>query len=49
MVDGNEWKPIPKDKDGFFDEESNLYNELPIIVAEIEEDYPSLFYVDERK
>lgn len=44
-----EWKPIPKDKDGFFDERSNLYDELPIIVAETwYGEISELFYVDKE-
>ena len=42
------WQPIPKDKDGFFDDDSNLYEQLPIVVASIEEDlYPMLEYIDQ--
>lgn len=42
-----EWKKIPKDKDGFFDEESDLYDNLPIIVTEHHKDlYPTLHYID---
>ena len=41
------WIPIPKDKDGFFDDDSNLYEQLPIVVASIEEGlYPMLEYID---
>ena len=41
------WQPIPKDKDGFFDDDSNLYEQLPIVVAYIEEGlYPMLEYID---
>lgn len=32
------WKVIPKDRYGFFDEESDLYKRLPIILAEIYDD-----------
>ena len=44
----NEWRLIPKDKDGFFDETSDLYDKLPIIVAVVDEDdeYPELYYID---
>lgn len=43
------WKKIKKDKDGFFDEESGLYEELPIIVAEVAEyEQPIMHYVDEE-
>jgi hypothetical protein len=42
-----DWKLIPKDKDGFFDDDSNLYEQLPIVVASIEEGlYPMLEYID---
>ena len=42
-----EWKKIPKDKNGFFDEESDLYDNLPIIVTEHHEGmYPTLHYID---
>lgn len=41
------WQPIPKDKYGFFDETSDLYEQLPIVVASIEEGlYPMLEYID---
>lgn len=41
------WQPIPKDKYGFFDETSDLYEQLPIVVASIEEGlYPILEYID---
>jgi hypothetical protein len=41
------WLPIPKDMDGFFDDGSNLYEQLPIVVASIEEGlYPMLEYID---
>lgn len=41
------WLPIPKDKYGFFDDESDLYEQLPIVVASIEEGlYPMLEYID---
>lgn len=44
-----EWKLIPKDKDGFFDETSDLYEQLPIVVAYIEEGlYPMLEYIDKN-
>lgn len=43
------WKDIPKDSYGFFDEESDLYKRLPIIVSEIYDDgFMSLYYVDEE-
>lgn len=43
-----EWKKIPKDKAGFFDEDSNLYELLPIVITEhISGLYPILHYVDE--
>lgn len=38
------WKEIPKDKYGFFDEESDLYERLPIIITDTEDFY----YVDEE-
>lgn len=42
-----DWKLIPKDKDGFLDDDSNLYEQLPIVVASIEEGlYPMLEYID---
>lgn len=42
------WQLIPKDKDGFFDDESDLYDQLPIVIASIEEDmYPVLEYIDQ--
>ena len=42
------WQLIPKDKDGFFDDDSDLYEQLPIVVASIEEDlYPILEYIDQ--
>lgn len=42
------WKTIPKDKDGFFDEDSALYEQLPIIIAETYGDGSLyLHYVDE--
>lgn len=41
------WLPIPKDKDGFFDNDSDLYEQLPIVVAAIVEGlYPMLEYID---
>lgn len=44
-----EWKKIPKDVNGLYnEEESTMYEELPIIV--VEENwgtYPFLHYVDE--
>lgn len=42
------WQPIPKDKDGFFDEESDLYEQLPIIVRNDYDEgmYPILEYID---
>lgn len=44
-----DWKLIPKDKDGFFDDDSNLYEQLPIVVASIEEGlYPMLEYIDQE-
>ena len=44
-----EWKLIPKDKHGFFDDDSNLYEQLPIVVASIEEGlYPMLEYIDQE-
>lgn len=43
------WQPIPKDKDGLFDDDSNLYEQLPIVVASIEEGlYPMLEYIDQE-
>lgn len=43
------WQPIPKDKDGFFDNDSNLYDQLPIVVASIVEGlYPMLEYIDQE-
>ena len=43
------WKQIPKDKDGFFDDDSDLYEQLPIVVAYIEEGlYPMLEYIDKN-
>ena len=41
------WNKIPKDKDGFFDEESDLYDRLPIIITEELDDYVVLHYIDE--
>lgn len=42
-----EWKLIPKDKCGLFDEKQHLYEQLPIVVASIEEGlYPVLEYID---
>lgn len=42
------WQLIPKDKDGFFDDDSDLYEQLPIVVASIEEGfYPVLEYIDQ--
>lgn len=45
-----EWKRIPKDKFGFFEDNGTMCAELPIIVAEeYDEDmYPILHYVDEE-
>jgi hypothetical protein len=41
------WKEIPKDKDGFFDEESDLYERLPIVLAEQYDDGTLfLHYID---
>lgn len=40
------WKEIPKDKDGFFDENSDLYDRLPIIITE--EFGDCLYYIDEE-
>lgn len=41
------WQQIPKDKDGFFDDESDLYEQLPIVAASIEDGlYPMLEYID---
>ena len=41
------WKGIPKDKYGFFDEESDLYERLPIVLAEQYDDGTLyLHYVD---
>ena len=43
------WQLIPKDKDGFFDDDSDLYEQLPIVVASIEEGlYPILEYIDQE-
>ena len=42
------WHPIPKDKDGFYDDlQKNLYDELPIIVMNKYDDglYPSFEYI----
>lgn len=44
-----DWKLIPKDKDGFFDDDIDLYDQLPIVVASIVEGlYPMLEYIDEE-
>lgn len=41
------WKEIPKDKHGFFDEESDLYERLPIVLAEQYDDGTLfLHYID---
>lgn len=43
------WQPIPKDKDGFLDNDSNLYEQLPIVVASIVEGlYPMLEYINQE-
>lgn len=44
-----EWKKIPKDVNGLYnEEESTMYEELPIIVVEEScGTYPFLHYVDE--
>lgn len=38
------WEEISKDKYGFFNEESDLYERLPIIITDTEDFY----YVDEE-
>ena len=44
-----EWNTIPKDKYGFFDEDSDLYEQLPIIIVEMFEDNSTNFYyIDEE-
>lgn len=45
-----EWKKIPKDVNGLYnEEESTMYEELPIIVVEENwGSYPFLHYVDEE-
>ena len=41
------WQEIPKDKHGFFDEESDLYERLPIVLAEQYDDGTLfLHYID---
>lgn len=40
------WNNIPKDKDGFFNECSDLYDRLPIIVAEVTNEDVCLHYID---
>lgn len=42
------WKEIPKDKDGFFDENSDLYDRLPIIITEDFKDFINLYYIDKE-
>ena len=42
------WKEIPKDKDGFFDENSDLYDRLPIIITEEFKDFINLYYIDKE-
>ena len=43
-----EWKQIPKDKNGFFDEESDLYERLPIIISEEYDGDIITHYIDEE-
>lgn len=41
------WEKIPKDRYGFFGEDSGLYDQLPIIVAEVYDDGAQfVHYVD---
>ena len=42
------WKEIPKDKDGFFDDNSDLYDRLPIIITEEFKDFINLYYIDKE-
>ena len=42
------WKQIPKDKDGFFDDESDLYEKLPIIISEEYDGDIITHYIDEE-
>ena len=42
------WRKIPKDKHGFFDEESDLYDKLTIIITEKLDEYVTLHYIDEE-
>lgn len=41
------WKEIPKDEYGFFDDDSDLYEKLPIIVAEIDDGIIFCHYVNQ--
>ena len=51
LQSNNEWKPIPKDKSGFFDETSDLYDELPIIImyvyGDVHDEDTIMYYIDE--
>ena len=41
-------KQIPKDKDGLFEDDGTMHNDLPIVVMSICDGmYPTLEYVDE--
>lgn len=46
MKIGQQWTPIPKDKDGFFNENCDMYEKLPIIVVEMFDSIPYFHYVD---
>lgn len=48
MTERVTWKEIPKDKDGFFDENSDLYDRLPIIITEEFKDFINLYYIDKE-
>lgn len=48
MKDFLSWNKIPKDKDGFFDEESNLYEQLPILITERKDECFYTHYIDEE-
>ena len=43
------WNKIPKDKHGFFDDNSELYEQLPIIIVEMFEDKSTNFYYIDKE